>query len=234
MSGHSKWSKIKRKKGAADAKKSASFTKLANAISIAARDGSDPEMNFRLRMAIDNAKSYSLPKENVERAIKRGVGKLEGQQIEEFIYEGFGPEGVAFVIEVITDNRNRAAADVKHIMSKYGGSLGGPGSVMWMFEHKGIISLDKEKISDDEQLELIDAGADDIEADDGIIIYTSIENFKKVKEKVELINLPILEAGLGYVAKEKLKPKNEQSLMKLYEALDDSDDVNGFYSNADL
>ena len=191
-------------------------------------------MNFGLRMAIDNAKSYSLPKENVERAIKRGVGKLEGQQIEEFIYEGFGPEGVAFVIEVITDNRNRAAADVKHIMSKYGGSLGGPGSVMWMFEHKGIISLDKEKISDDEQLELIDAGADDIEADDGIIIYTSIENFKKVKEKVELINLPILEAGLGYVAKEKLKPKNEQSLMKLYEALDDSDDVNGFYSNADL
>ena len=234
MSGHSKWATTKRRKESVDAKKSTNFTKLANIISVAARAGGDPETNFKLGIAIEKAKAGRLPKENIDRAIKRGTGELSGQQIEELIYEGFGPEGIVFVIEAITDNRNRTVGDVKHIMSKYGGSLGGPGSVMWMFEHKGIISLDKNKISDDEQLALIDAGADDIESDNGVTIYTSIENFKKIKEKVESMNLPILEAGLEYVAKEKIKPKNEETVTKLYDDLDACDDVSNFYSNADL
>ncbi|MBU1130901.1 YebC/PmpR family DNA-binding transcriptional regulator [Patescibacteria group bacterium] len=234
MSGHSKWSKIKRKKGAADSKRSSLFTKLANAISIAAREGSDPNANFKLRMAIDQAKSFSLPKENIERAIKKGAGELAGSQIEEITFEGFGPEGIAFVIEVITDNRNRAVADVKHLLAKYGGSLGGPGSVMWMFEHKGVIALDKQHLTEAEELELIDAGVEDIDVEDGLTLYTSIGNFKTVKEKVEALNLPILEAGPEFVAKEKVKPTNENSLLKLYEDLDDSDDINNFYTNADL
>ena len=234
MSGHTKWSKIKRKKGVADAKRSANYTKLANIISVAARNGGDPDTNFQLRMAIDKAKSFSLPKDNIERAIKRGTGELEGQQIEEMIYEGYGPDGIAIVIDVVTDNKNRASANIKHILSKYGGNLGAPNSVMWQFQQKGVITLDKNELSDEEQLELIDSGADDIKTDEGITIYTSVNQFENVKKKIESISLPTLEAGLEYVAKDTVKPQKEESLLKLFEALDDCDDVNNFYSNADL
>lgn len=234
MSGHSKWSKIKRKKGAADSKRSSLFTKLANAISIAAREGGDPLSNFKLRMAIDRARSFSLPKDNIERSIKRGTGELAGSQIEEITFEGFGPEGIALVIEVITDNRNRAVAAIKHLLSKYGGSLGSPNSVMWMFEHKGVITLDKQTLTEDEQLQLIDAGVEDIDIEDGITFYTKINDFEKIKERVEALKLPILESGLEFVPKDKVKPKNELSLIKLFEELDDCDDVNNFYTNADL
>jgi len=234
MSGHSKWSKIKRKKGAADAKRSANFTKLANAIAVAARGGGDPETNFKLRMAIDKAKSLSLPKDNIERAIKKGTGELTGQQIEEMIYEGYGPEGIALIIEVVTDNKNRASAAIKHILSKYGGNLGAPNSVMWQFDYKGVITLDNNELTEDIELKLIDAGAQDISTDDGITIYTAIQQFENIKKKVEELNLPILEAGLEYVAKDLVKPKKETSLLKLFEDLDECDDVNNFYSNAEI
>jgi len=234
MSGHSKWSKIKRKKGAADSKRSSLFTKISNAISVAAREGGDPEMNFKLRMAIDKAKSYSLPKENIDRSIKRGTGELGGNQIEEMIYEGYGPEGIALIIDVVTDNKNRASQNIKHILSKYGGKLGAPNSVKWQFDYKGVITLDKKELADDEQLKLIDTGAEDIETDDGVIVYTAVEQFENIKKKVEELELPILESGLEYVAKDLVKLNKEGSLIKLFEDLDDCDDVNNFYSNADM
>ncbi len=234
MSGHSKWATTKRKKEAVDAKRSANFTKLANIITIAARAGGDPETNFKLRMAIDKAKEYSLPKDNIERAIKRGIGELAGNQIEEVTYEGFGPEGIAFIIEVVTDNKNRAVSEVKHLLAKYGGSLSGPNSVMWQFERKGVIVLDKTSLSDEEELALIDAGVDDINTEDGITLFTAVENFNKVKEKTESLGLKVLEANLEYVAKEKIRPKNEETVTKLYEDLDACDDVSNFYSNAEV
>ena len=234
MSGHSKWATTKRRKEVVDAKKSANYTKLANIISVAARKGGDPETNFSLRMAIDKAKQYSLPKENIERAIKKGTGELAGTQIEEIIYEGFGLEGIALIIEVVTDNKNRAASEIKHISNKYGGSLAGPGATTWMFERKGVITLDKKELPDEEQLALIDAGASDIKTTDGVTVYTAMNAFEKVKTKAEELKLPILEAGLEYVAKDLIKPKNEESMMKIFEELDGCDDVSNFYSNADL
>jgi YebC/PmpR family DNA-binding regulatory protein len=232
MSGHSKWATTRRKKETIDAKRSNNFTKLANIISIAARSGGDPTTNFKLRIAIDKAKTYSLPKENVERAIKRSAGELAGSQIEEITYEGFGPEGIAFIIEVITDNRNRTAADVKHLLTKYGGSLGGPSSVSWMFERQGVITLDKQSLTEAEELALIDVGVVDIEAENGVTLYTPIDSFEKIKAKIELLKIPIIESGIEYVPKNKVKPKNEETLLKLYEELEDSDDINNFYSNA--
>ena len=233
MSGHSKWATTKRRKEAVDAKRSASFTKLANIISVAARGGGDPEKNFSLRMAIDQAKSFSLPKENIERAIAKGTGELAGEQIEAIIYEGFGSEGVALVIEAVTDNKNRAVSEIKHLLNKYGGNLGGPGSTMWMFKHQGVITLDKEIITDEEELHLIDAGAADIKTEGNITVYTAIEQFENLKKKIEELKMPILEAGLEYVAKDTIKPQNEESLIKLFDELEACDDVNNFYSNAD-
>lgn len=234
MSGHSKWATTKRRKGAVDAKRSANFTKLANVISVAARGGGDPETNFQLRMAIDKAREYSLPKENIERAISRGTGELAGTQIEELTYEGFGPEGIALIVEAVTDNKNRAVSEIKHLLSRYGGSLASPGSVKWQFNYQGVIALDAKELTDEQELALIDAGTEDINTDDGITLYVKVEDFEKVKERAKSLNLPILEASLEYVSKELVKPKNEESLLKLFEELEACDDVNNFYSNADL
>ena len=234
MSGHSKWATTKRRKEAVDAKRSANFTKLANIIAVAARGGADPEKNFSLRMAVDKAKSFSLPKENIDRAIAKGAGLSGGTALEEIIYEGFGPEGIALVIEAVTDNKNRAVSEIKHILNKYNGNLGGPGSTMWMFERKGVITLDKESLADNEELSLIDAGADDIQTDGGITVYTAIENFENLKKKIEEINLPILESGLEYLAKETVKPINEETLIKLLDDLEACDDVSNYYSNAEI
>ncbi|MBT3690173.1 YebC/PmpR family DNA-binding transcriptional regulator [bacterium] len=234
MSGHSKWSKIKRKKGVNDARRSANFTKLANAISLAARGGSDPDTNFKLKMAIDKAKSNSLPKDNIDRAIKRGTGEIEGQQIEELTYEGYGPEGVAIIVEIVTDNKNRSSQEVKHILSKYGGKLAGPGSVMWQFDYKGVVTLELDKLDDDTQLLLIDAGAEDIKTDGGITLITQTDNLNILKNKVVELKLPLIDHILEYVPKETVKPTNENSLLKLFDELDECDDVNNFFSNADL
>lgn len=234
MSGHSKWATTKRRKESVDAKRSANFTKLANIISVAARGGADPEKNFKLRMAIDKAKEFRLPKENIDRAIAKGAGLGGGAALEEIIYEGFAADGIALVIEAVTDNKNRAVSEIKHILNKYGGNLGGPGATMWMFNQKGVITLDKETITDEEELNLIDAGADDIKTDGGVTVYSSVENFETLKKKIEAMNLPILEAGLEYVAKELVKPNNEETLIKLLDDLEACDDISNYYSNANI
>lgn len=234
MSGHSKWATTKRRKEAVDAKRSSIFTKLANAISVAARQGSDPASNFKLRMAIDKAKSYRLPKDNIERAIKRGTGELAGQQLEELIYEGYGPEKIALIIECVTDNKNRTAQEVKHLLSKCGGALAGPGSVLWQFDYLGVITLDKQFLTDEEELSIIDAGADDLKTAKGVVIYTKADQLENVKRKIEQLNLTILESGLEYVAKNLVKPQNEEAIMKFLEALDDSEEINNFYTNTDI
>ncbi len=234
MSGHSKWATTKHRKEGVDAKKSANFTKLANIISVAARSGSDPESNFKLRMAIDKAKEFRLPKENIERAVKKGSGELGGEQIEEIIYEAYGPAGLALVMEIVTDNKNRAASEVKHILNKYGGNLAGPGATRWMFEHKGVITLNKENLTDDEELALIDAGVLDIKTNGGVTVYTSPDQFENIKKKIADLNIPILESGLEYVAKDLVKAQNEETVLKFFDDLEACDDVSNFYSNADL
>ena len=237
MSGHSKWATTKHKKEAKDAKRSAAFTKAGNLISVAARKGGDPETNFQLRLAIDKAKAVNMPKDNIERAIKRGTGELAGDTIVERTYEVFGPSGVAIVVEATTDNLNRTTADLKHVLTKHGGSLGAPNSSLWQFSRKGVIRLAGDTpISEDAQLELIEAGADDIAQEEGPVIYTQPENFQKVKEETEKQNLPIDNADVELVPNEPVKVSEgvKEKLEKLFEALDDLDDVSTFYSNADF
>ncbi len=239
MSGHSKWAKTHRKKGVADAKRGAIFTKLANAITIAAKElGGDPETNFKLRLAIEKARQGNMPKDNIERAIKRGTGELNGAQIEEIIYEGFGPGGVALIIETLTDNKNRTVASVKHALSKHGGNLGSSNSVMWMFERKGVMNiLPKEQDKDELILKIIDLGADDvIEEDEGLTIYTKMENFKTIKENLEREDLNTDYAEIEYVPKESVAVDESTKIKieKLFEDLDNDDDVNNFYTNAQI
>jgi YebC/PmpR family DNA-binding regulatory protein len=233
MSGHSKWATTKRAKGAADVKRGAIFTKLGNGITIAAKlGGGDPETNFKLRLAIDLAKAANVPKDNIERAIKRGTGEGGGGPIETVTYEGFGPEGSALIIEGLTDNRNRTSANIKHILSKHGGSLGGPNAVSWMFEQKGILRV--KAVSEELELELIDAGVSDlIREDEGVTIYTAPQDLKKIKEQLEQKNITIEFAETEPVAKEKktLSAEGGEILQKLFGELDDDDDVSNYYSN---
>jgi len=236
MSGHSKWSKIHRQKGAADNKRGALFTKLGNAITIAAKTGGgDPDSNFKLRLAIDQAKTGSMPKDNIERAIKRGTGELAGGIIEAITYEGFGPEGTAFMIEALTDNRNRTSSAMKHILTKYGGSLGGPNSVAWIFSQKGIIRI--KDINDELELKLIDAGAADIvKEEDGVTVYTAPNDLKKIKEFLEQKNIGVEYAEVEQIAKEKkVVPEDKKDkIQKLFDELDNNEDVNNYYSNAEV
>ena len=235
MSGHSKWATTKHKKAAKDSKRSSLFTKLTKVITIAAREGADPDMNFKLRMAIDKGKSLSLPKENIERAIAKGSGTGEGQALEEITYEGYGPEGIALIIEIVTDNRNRIASEIRHILSKNGGSLGESNSVMWQFERKGVIYLKNKNLTDEQELEIIDAGAEDIEKDeDNIRIITAMENLQKIQEKLSTNNFEIDNAELEYLPKNKIIPKKIEKIENLFEILDECDDINNFYSNADF
>jgi len=235
MSGHSKWATNKRAKEGKDTKRSGLFTKLAKAISIAARDGSDPEMNFKLRMAIDRAKKLSLPKDNIDRAIKSGSGENGGVIIEEFTYEGYGPNGVALIVETISDNKNRTVSEVKHTFSKLGGNLGASGSVLWMFDRKGVIYLEATSINEEQELIIIDAGAEDIILeDDSVIIYTKDSDLHKIKESLEKNNLIISDSKLEYIAKDKAPIANEEKVIKIMDALDKLDDVQNIYTNADI
>lgn len=239
MSGHSKWATIKRKKAALDAKKGKIFTKLIKEITIAARQGGgDPAGNPRLRLAIDNAKAENMPAENIERAIKKATGELEGVTYHELTYEGYGPAGVAMLVEVATDNKNRTVAEVRHIFSKHGGSLGETGSVAWMFERKGVITLPKQNKSEDDILAIVlDAGADDLQTEEEFYeITTSVENFESVRKALQENNLKVDNASLQWVAKNTLEVKGEdaEKVMKLIEALEDCDDVQNVYSNADI
>lgn len=251
MSGHSKWATTKRKKSLIDAKRSANFTKLANAISVAARAGADTNTNFNLRMAIDKAKSLSLPKENIERAIKRGSGELAGVSLEQVVYEGFGPGNTAIIVECLTDNKNRTLNEIKSIFDKHGGSLAGQGSVMWNFERKGVINVTPAFLPDGEagrsgqidlktnlenlELKIIEAGADDFvfNKENEIIVYTKITDLQKVKENLEAQGLKIETANLEYVSKEKitLSEEDEKKMQNLLDALDEQNEVNEYYTN---
>lgn len=233
MSGHSKWATTKRQKAVVDAKRSANFTKLANLISITAKDGGDPDKNFRLRVAIDKARANSMPKENIERAIKRGTGELEGQHFEQMIYEGFGPDKVAVVMEIITDNKNRTASDVKHLLTKAGGSLSGPNSVMWMFDQKGVIDV-KNSLNDDQQLELIDVGADEFDINDQqSTVVCPPEYFEAVKNKLDQLGCQIGEASIEFLPKETVQIKNQEQWEKFIDNLENCDDISNYYTNAD-
>lgn len=236
MSGHNKWSKIHRQKSAADNKRGAVFTKIGNAITMAAKTGgADPATNFKLQLAIDQAKSVNMPKDNIERAIKRGTGELASGALEYVAYEGYGPEGTAFLVEALTDNRNRTSSSMKHIFSKYGGNLGTPNSVSWMFEARGIIFINK--ISEELELELIDAGATEItEEEDGITIFTEPASLEKIKKILEQKNIKIQFAEQQMTPKEKKKvmQSGAEKVNKLYDELDNDEDVNNIYTNADF
>jgi YebC/PmpR family DNA-binding regulatory protein len=239
MSGHSKWATIRRKKGALDAKRGKLFTKLIKELTIAARDGGgDPNGNPRLRLAIDNAKAANMPAENVERAIKKATGELEGVNYVEITYEGYGPAGVAVLVEVMTDNKNRTVAEIRHLFSKYGGSMAESGSVAWMFERKGVITVPKEGRTEDEIMEIIlDAGADDLRTEgDFFEIQTAVEAFEPVRRAVVDKKIKTENASLEYVAKNMINVAGEDAerVMKLIEMLEDNDDVQNVFSNADI
>lgn len=243
MSGHSKWAQIKRQKGTADQKRGNLFTKLANTITVAAREkGGNPETNFQLRLAIDQAKSANMPRDNIERAIKRGAGELAGSQIEEITYEAFGPEGVALIIEALTDNKNRAASSLRHILTKHSGTLAGPNSVLWKFDQKGVLRIEnfKTKIKnlDEFELKLIDLGTEEIMHEEtDLIIYTSPNNLQKIKEFLGKLNLVADYAEIEYVAKKKNKIDNDskkEKLENLFEELNNDQDINNYYTDADI
>ena len=239
MSGHSKWSTIKRKKGAADAKRGKIFTKLIKELTIAAREGGgDPTGNPRLRLAIDNAKAANMPADNIERAIKKATGELEGTTISELTYEGYGPGGIAILVEVATDNKNRTVAEVRHLFSKHGGNMGESGSVAWMFEKKGIITLRKRGKSEEDILEIaLNARAEDMRSEEDFFeIQTDIESFETVRKALADEELTIENASLQWIAKNTINigGENAEKLLKLIEGLEDSDDVQNVYSNADF
>jgi len=240
MSGHSKWATIKRKKATTDAKRGQIFTKLGREIVIAARrGGGNLEANFALRLAIDRAKQANMPKETIERAIKRGTGELKGEELEEVVYEGYGPHGIALMLQVLTDNRNRTVADIRRILTRHNGSLGESGSVAWLFEPKGLISIESNDM-DPEELALlaIDAGADDVQIDDDgfVQVFTKPDDFQWVKEALEKRHIPLLSAEISRVPKTVMRLGEEATLraMHLIEALESVDDVQQIYSNLDI
>ena len=239
MSGHSKWATIRRKKGALDAKRGKLFTKLIKELTIAAREGGgDPAGNPRLRLAVDNAKAANMPADNIERAIKKATGELEGTTISELTYEGYGPGGIALLVEVATDNKNRTVAEVRHLFSKHGGNMGESGSVAWMFEKKGVISLPKQNKSEDDIFEIVlNAGAEDLHSEDEFFeIQTDIESFEPVRKALLDNNLSLDNASLQWIAKNTINiaGENAEKMMKLIEGLEDCDDVQNVYSNADF
>ncbi len=239
MSGHSKWSTIKRKKAAIDAKRGKIFTKIIKEITVAAKiGGGEIEANPRLRLAVDNAKSVNMPQDNIDRAIKKATGELEGVSYSEITYEGYGPAGIAFMVESLTDNKNRTVADVRHLFSKYSGNLGENGSVAWMFERKGVIVIPKQGKDEDEIMEIIiDAGADDLQTEDEFFqITTEIESFETVRKALVDTDLEVDNASLQWISKNDTKVSGEdaEKLMKLIDALEDNDDVQNVYTNADF
>lgn len=237
MSGHSKWSKIKRKKGASDEKRGKIFSKLSKEISVAARQGGDPDFNFQLRLAIDRAKAENMPKDNIDRAVAKGAGGGEGGELKELIYEGFGPGGIAVIIVAYSDNPNRTGSEIKHILSRNNGSLSGPGAVMWQFEKFGVLRTqikDNRLKIKDKELELIEEGMEDMKEDeDEGVIFTKVENLQKVKDVMDKEGIGVESADIEYVAKEEkeLNPEDEKKLERLMEALDESDDVSEVFTN---
>ena len=238
MSGHSKWATIKRKKGVADARRGALFTKLARHIALAARDGGDPEYNFKLRLAIDNAKANGMPRDNIERAVKRGSGSEKDAELEEIMYEGYGPHGIAVLMEVVTDNRNRALSDIRRVFTRANGSLAEAGAVAWQFDSKGRIVVDASAQNQDKLFELaLEAGADDIQFLDGDAeIFTAPTDLQAVREALSQHKLTITEAELTMSPRAiiALDPPDAVKVMQLLENLEDLDDVSRVFSNLDV
>jgi YebC/PmpR family DNA-binding regulatory protein len=239
MSGHSKWSTIKRKKGATDAKRGKVFTKIIKEITVAARfGGGDPDANPRLRTAIAAAKSENMPKDNIERAIKKGTGELEGVAYEEVIYEGYGPGGAAVLVESLTDNKNRTVADVRHIFTKSGGSLGEAGCVAWMFDKKGFLVLEKKNVNEEVLMDVaLEAGADDIRDEESTFeVISAPEDFDGVKKALDSEGLPCVVAEVTMLPQTtvELEGKEAEQMLRLMEGLEDLDDVQKAYSNFDI
>jgi len=238
MSGHSKWANIKHKKAAADSKRGKVFTKMAKLITVAAQQGGgDTEMNPSLRMAVQKAKSAGVPADNIGRAIKKGTGELKGDRLEELIYEGYGPEGVAILMKVLTDNTNRSLSNVRTIMTKNGGNLGSSGCVAYLFERKGIIEADKVEVNHDElELSLIDAGAEDISWEGNFIhVETTPETFEQCSQVFD--NIAVQKSEIGLVAKENREIEDVQKarqIIKLIDLLEDDEDVDEVFTNADF
>ncbi len=240
MAGHSKWSNIKHKKEREDARRGKLFTKLSRQIAVAAREGGpDPAMNSRLRLAIDQARAANMPMDNIERAIKRGTGELDGANYEELVYEGYGPGGVAILLDIMTDNRNRTAGEIRHLFSRYGGNLGETGCVAWMFTRRGVITFDRQAVEDEDalMLEALEAGAEDVEVDDDFIeVHTEPGMLQEVRDK-------LVAAGYEPTAAEprrvpssvvEVDGDNAQRLLKLLDALEDHDDVQSVSANFDM
>jgi YebC/PmpR family DNA-binding regulatory protein len=239
MSGHSKWSTIRHKKGAADAKRGKIFTKLTKEITVAARmGGGDLESNPRLRTAVAAAKAENMPKDNIERAIKKGTGELEGVSYEEAVYEGYGPGGAAVLVESVTDNKNRAVADIRHIFSKNGGNLGENGCVAWMFDKKGYISVDNSAADEETLMEAaLEAGAEDVREDgNNFEVITAPEDLEAVREAIEDADIAFADAEITMLPQTtaNLQGKEAEQMVRLMEALDDCDDVQKVYTNADI
>ena len=240
MSGHSKWHTIKHKKGALDAKRGKAFTKLIKEITVAARTGGsgDVNANARLRKAVSDAKGQNMPNDTIDRAIKRGTGELDGAQYDEITYEGYGLGGVAVMVETMTDNRNRTVAELRHLFSKNGGNLGEAGSVAWIFDKKGLFVISKDAKSEDELLEIVlEAGADDLKSDGDLFeVLTAPENFDAVSEALKAAGVEPQVAEVTMIPQNsiKLEGADAKSMLKLYDAIDDHDDVQKVYANFDI
>jgi YebC/PmpR family DNA-binding regulatory protein len=238
MSGHSKWATIKHKKAALDAKRGKAFTRLIMEIMIAARTGGDPDANARLRTAITAAKAVSMPADNIKRAIMRGTGELEGSQIEEVLFEGYGPGGAAVLVNAATDNRNRTVSEIRHVFSKNGGNLGEQGSVAWMFDRKSQIIVDGEKADEDQLMSIVlDAGADDLRDQGGAWeILSAPEAHEAVLKALEDAGISTESAEIAMIPKNtvKLEGKNAHAMIKLYDALEEHDDVQNVYGNYEV
>ncbi|QTL97991.1 YebC/PmpR family DNA-binding transcriptional regulator [Iocasia frigidifontis] len=241
MAGHSKWANIKHKKSKEDAKRGKLFSKLSKMISLAAREGGgDPEMNSDLRLAIQKAKDNNMPNDNIERAVKRGTGELEGVDYEKFVYEGYGPGGVALYLDLMSDNRNRTAAEIRHLLSKHGGNLGESGCVAWMFKRRGQLIVDLAEIDYDEDevmLEALEAGAEDVSVEDGMVtIFTAPSNFEESRKKLEEVGLKFSAADIAMIPDNtiELDKVTAKKNLKLMDVLEDHDDVQEVYSNFDI
>ncbi len=240
MSGHSKWSTIKRKKGAADAKRGKIFTRLIKEITVAARmGGGEPDGNPRLRSAIASAKAENMPKDNIDRAIKKGTGELEGAVYEEITYEGYGPGGVAVMVECMTDNKNRTVADIRHFFSKSGGNLGESGCVAWMFDKKGSILIDKSAIDEEELMDkALEAGAEDVVEEDNVYqVVTAPDDFEGVREALAADGLQFIEAAVSMIPQNMVdiaEEKTAKQILRLLESLEDHDDVQSVSANFDI
>jgi YebC/PmpR family DNA-binding regulatory protein len=238
MSGHSKWSTIKHKKAAVDAKRGKVFTRLAKEITVAAREGGgDPEMNVRLRLAVDKAKGANMPKDNIERAIKRGTGELEGSEYFEVVYEAYAPHGIGILIEVVTDNKNRTIADVRYVINKHGGSMAEAGAVGWQFSRKGYVAVSGAVDQDELFMIAVEAGADDVQfAEEIVEIYTELENFQRVRSAIAEAGISLEDASVIYKANNSIELNERQTLqvMNFIEQLEELDDIQNVYATLEI